>query len=151
MAVVNFKPILDMLDRAIRLDEGKAWIYAIDKETQGHIIQMNTKDQLEEQGIFSDGTPTGEYSFVTVGYKIQKGDRYDHMTFKDTGGFYDSFRVDVDKNGLVIDADGQVSADTNLFKVYGEDIAGLTDENVKFLIEIVAEKYIEYVKRELLS
>ena len=140
-----------MLDRAIRLDEGKAWIYAIDKETQEHIIQMNTEDQLEEQGIFSDGTPTGEYSFVTVGYKIQKGDRYDHMTFKDTGGFYDSFRVDVDKNGLVIDADGQVSADTNLFKIYGEDIAGLTDENMKFLIEIVAEKYIEYVKRELLS
>lgn len=151
MAVVNFKPVLDMLDRAIKLDEGKAWIYAIDKETKEHIIQMNTEDQLEEQGIFSDGTPTGEYSSVTVGYKIQKGDRYDHITFKDTGGFYDSFRIDVDKNGLDIDADGQVSADTNLFKVYGEDIAGLTDENMKFLIEIVAEKYIEYVKRELLS
>ena len=151
MSVVNFKPVLDMLDRAIRLDEGKAWIYAIDKETKEHIIQMNTEDQLEEQGIFSDGTPTGEYSPVTVGYKIQKGDRYDHITFKDTGGFYDSFRVDVDKNGLNIDADGQVSADTNLFQFYGENIAGLTDENMKFLIEIVAEKYIEYVKRELLS
>jgi hypothetical protein len=112
---------------------------------------MNTEDQLEEDGVFSDGSSTGDYSDLTETIKRSKGQRYDHMTFKDTGGFYDSFRVQVDTNGFVIDADGQVSGDMNLFDFYGDNIAGLTDENMKFLIEIVAENYIKIVTDELLS
>lgn len=115
------------------------------------IIQMNTEDQLEEEGVFSDGTPTGDYSPLTVFIKRQKGQRFDHITFKDTGDFYDSFRVEVDKNGFTIDANGQVSADRNLFQFYGENIAGLTRENMDYLVEELTKKYIEIIKHELLS
>ena len=75
---------------------------------------------------------------------------HDHMTLKDTGQFYDSWEVRVDRSGLDIDADGQVSADTNLFTIYGENILGLTDENMQFFIEMVKENYIKIVMNELL-
>jgi hypothetical protein len=112
---------------------------------------LNTELQLHEEGVFSDGSSTGDYSDFTVTIKRSKGQRYDHMTFKDTGGFYDSFRVQVDTNGFVIDADGQVSVDRNLFEFYGENIAGLTDESMNILIEILIENYIKIVTDELLS
>lgn len=150
MSVVDFSRVFNVLDRAINLDTDKVWLISIDEETKEHIIQMNTEDQLEEDGLFSDGTPTGDYSPLTILYKRRKGDRYDHMTFKDTGQFYDSWEVRVDRSGLDIDADGQVSADTNLFTIYGENILGLTDENMQFFIEMVKENYIKIVMNELL-
>ena len=150
MAVVNFNRVYEVLDRAKSIDAGEVWTIAIDQETKEHIIQINTEDQLEEDGLFSDGTPTGEYSPLTIFYKRRKGDRYDHMTFKDTGQFYDSWEVRVDRDGLDINADGQVSADTNLFSVYGNNILGLTDENMFFFIEMVKENYIKIITNELL-
>jgi hypothetical protein len=149
--MIDLSKIYRVLDRAKALDEKRVFVKSIDDETKEHIIQMNTEDQLEEDGVFSDGSSTGDYSDLTETIKRSKGQRYDHMTFKDTGGFYDSFRVQVDTNGFVIDADGQVSGDMNLFDFYGDNIAGLTDENMKFLIEIVAENYIKIVTDELLS
>lgn len=150
MSVVDFSRVFDVLDRAKNLDTDKVWLISIDEKTKEHIIQMNTEDQLESDGVFSDGTPTGKYSPLTILYKRAKGDRYDHMTFKDTGQFYDSWEVRVDRDGLDINADGQVSADTNLFTIYGNDILGLTDENMFFFIEMVKENYIKIITNELL-
>lgn len=150
MGVVNLSRVFEVLDRAKNLDKDKLWRLAMDDEIQEHIIQMNTEDQLEEDGVFSDGTPTGEYAPTTIFYKRRKGDRYDHITFKDTGNFYDSWIVRVDKTGFTIDADGQVSADTNLFTIYGENILGLTDENMEFFIKMLTENYIKILLHELL-
>ena len=149
--MIDFTRVYDVLTRAKELDDGRIFVKSMDDEMKEFVIQMNTEDQLEEDGVFSDGTPTGEYSPLTVFIKRQKGQRFDHITFKDTGGFYDSFRVEVDKQGFTIDADGQVSADRNLFKFYGENIAGLTRENMDYLVEELTKKYIEIIKHELLS
>lgn len=147
--MIDFTKVYRLIDSALYLDENTAWIFAFDNETKEHIIWLNTEYQLHEKGLFSDGTSTSDYSPVTVRYKIQKGQRYDHMTFKDTGGFYDSFFVRVDANGFIIDADGQVSSETNLFDVYGQNIAGLTDENMDWLVEVLTEKYLIYAKKQL--
>jgi hypothetical protein len=149
--MIDLSKIYRVLDRAKALDEKRVFVKSIDDETKEYIIYLNTELQLEEEGVFSDGSSTGDYSDLTVTIKRSKGQRYDHMTFKDTGGFYDSFRVQVDTNGFVIDADGQVSADMNLFEFYGENIAGLTNESMNSLIEILIENYIKIVTDELLS
>lgn len=150
MGTVNLNRVFEVLDRAKNLDTDKLWTVAMDEEIQDHIIQMNTEDQLEEDGVFSDGTPTGDYAPTTISYKRRKGDRYDHITFKDTGNFYDSWTVRVDKTGFDINAQGQVSADTNLFTIYGENILGLTDENMQFFIKMLTDNYIKILIHELL-
>jgi len=147
--IFDVSKILDLLDQVIRLDEDEAWFFVIDKETKDQIIQMNTEDQLEEDGVFSTGERTGDYADSTKMYKRSKGQRLDHITFKDSGAFYNSWVVEVDSKGFTIDADGQVSADTNLFKFYGEDILGLTDENRKHIIDIITGKYIEFIYQKL--
>lgn len=149
MGILDFTPIFDLLDNAIHLDEDEAWIFVIDQETKDHIIQMNTEDQLEEDGIFSTGESTGEYAPTTQMYKRRKGQRFDHITFKDTGAFYNSWVVEVDSKGFTIDADGQVSVDMNLFTFYSEDILGVADKNKPFLVDIIVAKYIEFINMKL--
>lgn len=147
--MINFDPIYDMLDRIDSLNEDEAWILVIDAETQDFIVEMN-KHQLFEEGRFSDNKDTPDYSPITVVYKIMRGDRYDHMTFKDTGEFYESFHVIVDRSGFEIMANGQVSGDTNLFEVYGENILGLTADSLEKLKELILIKYVDYIREKLL-
>jgi hypothetical protein len=145
--MIDFSNVYKLIDNALSLDDSKVWVLAIDSEVKEHIIQMNTEDQLEEDGFYSDGIKTDDYSPFTVSLKINKGQRYDHMTFKDTGKFYDSWTIDVDKNGLEIDADGNVEAGKNLFDMYSENILGLTEENKGYLVEILTQKYIEIINQ----
>ena len=148
--MIDLSKIYRVLDRAKALDEKRVFVKSIDDETKEFIVYLNTDIQLKGDGVFSDGSSTGEYADSTVKRKRSKGQIYDHMTFNDTGAFYESFRVKVDTNGFIIDADGQVSADWNLFEYYGENIAGLTDESIASLIEILIENYIKIVTDELL-
>jgi len=120
------------------------------------IIALNTdapKDgQLFEKGIDSRGISLesigGPYSPFTIEVKLQKGQRVDHVTLKDTGEFYESFRVQVDKDFFTIDAN-PMKDDTNLFTEWGEDILGLTDENLQILINSARQQLTEIIRRRL--
>jgi len=102
------------------------------------IIDLNTQEQLFEQGIDSKGRSLGEYSIATIEGtrnflgKKQKGQRFDHITLKDTGDFYKSFAVQLEGTTIRITADGQ-KEDTNLFQEYGIDIVGLTEDSMSVL------------------
>jgi hypothetical protein len=102
------------------------------------IIDLNTQEQLFEQGIDSKGRSLGEYSIATIEGtrnflgKKQKGQRFDHITLNDTGAFYRSFAVQLEGNTIRITADGQ-KEDTNLFQEYGIDIVGLTEDSMSVL------------------
>lgn len=145
----DFSPIDNLLIQAKLLNEVNAWFYAIDKEVQDEIIRLNTEDQLYSDGIDSLGRELGQYSPLTVILKRAKGQRFDHITLNDEGDFYESFKVTVQRDGFTIDANDSGKYDEPLFKVWGVDVAGLTDENIGFLSEIIKEKYIEYVKKQL--
>ena len=108
------------------------------------IIDLNTIDQLYNEGIDSKGIQLGEYTNYTKSLKQVKGQRTDHITLKDTGVFYKSFKVALIGNAINISADAQ-KEDTNLFKEYGIDIVGLTEDSMS----VVATKALQLIKIKL--
>lgn len=118
---------------------------------EAQIIDLNQK-QLYEQGIQADGTPTGEYSKVTVNYYKPlaqaegRDGRTDHVTLKDTGHLYDSMEVVAVKEGITI-----VSDDENgvFEKMKVEDALGLTAESISEIIPEIRSELIDRVKKAL--
>jgi len=115
-----------------------------DEEFQRFIIDLNTEEQLFEEGIDSLGSSLGDYTDFTKTVKSIKGQRTDHITLEDTGEFYKSFAIKVQNGGFLITADGQ-KEDTNLLEEYGKEILGLTDENLQIVIDAIKEKLIPII------
>lgn len=142
MALEN---ITKFLDNIINLDQDLIIGNILkDKDFQRFIIDLNTEEQLFEQGIDSLGVSLGEYSDFTKAVKKVKGQRLDHITLEDTGEFYKSFAIKVQNGGFLIVADGQKD-DTNLFEEYGKEILGLTDESLQIVIDAIKEKLIPII------
>ncbi len=97
------------------------------------IVETNIH-QLYEQGVDSEGKPTGEYSESTIKRKKAKGQKYDHITLKDTGTFYRTIRLNPEgKNRFEITTDYDVWK-KGLQKRWPKAL-GLTEENMKGLVE----------------
>lgn len=139
-----------LAQRVSTMDEGLIFeIVFNDERIKNEIIRLNTEEQLFERGIDSRGISLGEYSPTTIELKKKKGQRYDHITLKDTEDFYKSFRVSVNRVVIEIIAD-PFKDDTNLFDDFGEDIVGLTDESKEKLKEMAIVKYLEYWNANIL-
>ena len=132
------------------LSDAVAWYDGMDYNTIKLILDWIQKDQLTGKGIDSDGDELGTYSFLT---EILSGGRKkfgDHYTLNDTGAFYRGMFVVVLRDSFVVDSDEAVKEDgTNLFYKYGDNIVGLTDENMAKLQAVLRDKYIEFAKRML--
>jgi len=147
--VIDYSPITDILDRAQRLNESDAWLFAFShKDLSEEIIRLNTENQLFEEGIDSEGRDLGEYRPFTIEVKRKTGLPWDHVTLYQTGEFYASFRVTYDANGFSIDADGDKS-DKNLFEVFGENITGLIPFNMQRIKTLILRYYAEYYEETL--
>lgn len=149
--VVDFTRLDKLFSALDNLNEDQIWLFAVDKDVQDEIIRINTEDQLEEEGIDSLGRKLGDYAPSTIAYKRRKGQRYDHVTLKDEGDFYNSFNVKVNVNEIIIDADDSSKYNKPLFEVWGVDVLGLTDDNMNYIKEMILENYIKFVLNELLS
>ena len=117
-----------------------------DSRLKEYYIELN-QEQLYEHGTDSNGNEIQPaYTFATVFIKRSKGQKADHVTLKDTGKFYKSFRIGIYSEGFIIDADGQKD-ETNLFDKYGIDILGLNAVNQwqfnQILIREIREKVIQ--------
>lgn len=139
------------LDRVINLDADVIISNILrDAEFQRFIIDLNTEEQLFDQGIDSLGASLGDYAATTIEGtanfegKKDKGQRFDHITLKDTGDFYKSFAIKVQNGGFLIVADGR-KEDTNLLEEYGKEILGLTDGNLQIVIDAIKEKLIPII------
>ena len=130
----------------ISLNDETMWFEVIDREAQFEIIRLNTEDQLYDDGVRSDGTLLPDYSQRSV---EEFGKPEGHIRLKDTGAFYQSFRVKVDKYGFFIAADDVGDYDEPLTDVYGEDILGLTEENMIVLRNMLRDNYIKQVYERL--
>lgn len=149
--VVDFTRLDKLFSALDNLNEDQIWLFAVDKDVQDEMIRINTEDQLEEEGIDSLGRKLGDYAPSTIAYKRRKGQRYDHVTLKDEGDFYNSFNVKVNVNEIIIDADDSSKYNKPLFEVWGVDVLGLTDDNMNYIKEMILENYINFVLNELLS
>ena len=150
--MIDFTRLYRLYDNIRKLTDEKLWRFALnDRFTQDEIIRLNTIDQLFDEGIDSLGESLGVYQPFTIALKQKNGQPTDRVTLKDTGDFYKSFVVIVNADSFDIDADDFSKYDRPLFEVYGEDVAGLTDFNKQRIKEVILVKYIEYVRRTLLS
>jgi hypothetical protein len=128
-------------------------------DVQDYIIELNTEgedtSQLYELGVDSkgkslgDSSPFGGYSPFTKQIKASKGQRIDHITLKDTGEFYKSFKVIPNKKGFRITANPN-KEDSNLFQDFGVDIVGLTKENVFKLLDFIEPMFSKEFEKRLL-
>lgn len=150
--MIDFTRIYRLFDNGKKLTDEKLWRFALnDRFTQDEIIRLNTIDQLFDRGIDSTGASLGEYQPFTITVKQRKGQPTDRVTLYDEGDFYRSFVVIVNADSFDIEADDFSKYDRPLFEVYGEDVAGLTDFNKQRIKEVILVKYLQYVRRTLLS
>lgn len=124
------------------------------KDVQKQILDLNRWAQLFRKGINSDGVsladvrPKGGYTSYTIQLKRQKLQRTDHVTLRDSGEFYDSFRINASNDFFEIDADPNKDT-TNLFDEWGVDVLGLTDESKEILSNILIPLLQEKIKQKL--
>lgn len=139
-----------------------------DKRFRELAIQLNTMDQLYNKGIDANGEKLisaamekagrapGTYSQATIegtkDYegKADKGQRYDHITLSDSFMFYNSFVMRVTASGWKITAQ-TIKGDSDLLKVWGDQILGLTDENLQKLIDLSRLIIIPLIKKQILN
>ena len=133
-----------------RLDHLKTldfWVKIMSNpETKQFIIRLN-QNRLELYGTDINGNVIGYYSPTTEilsGGEKKAGKPYN---LKDTGYFYDSFKIDVFKNYIVIDADGL--KDNVDWSDPSEKVLGLADYQFKILKLYLVPKLIKEFKREL--
>lgn len=123
-----------------------------DNKVQNFIIELNTEgkptSQLYELGVDSEGNSLGEYSPYTIQFKIEDGQRFDHVTLKDTGDFYETFKVKPNKKGFELMANPNKD-DDNLFEIYGKEIVGLTKDNQKLLLAFVETDFNKELEKRI--
>ena len=113
---------------------GGQFISEIIRNHDWEIVEMNTQEQLFEQGITATGISIMDYmpyAPMTVDIKKIKGQPYDRVTLRDEGDFQNSFEVETDHEKMTIVATDR-KTDELLYK-YGDEIMGLTDKNVERL------------------
>lgn len=124
----------DMAKRVEAFDPNREAIIAA-VPAKAEIIDYNVEDQLYERGIGSKGKSIGDYQPYTKERKQIKsslgiGDgRIDHVTLRDEGDFQRSFDVKFKEYEFEI-----VATDDKTEKLqqnWGDDILGLTDENLQ--------------------
>lgn len=125
----------------------------IDSEVQELIIELN-QAQLFELGEDSEGkrlwsfSPSQPYSPYTIKLKEAKGQPTDRLTLRDTGKFYESFRIMVGRDEFIIDANGQKD-NSNLFDEYGDNILGLNKFSMEELVERLLSGTVFYLREKL--
>jgi hypothetical protein len=130
---LDYKKIFD-IDLFELLDE----VFKINS-VQQEVIRLN-QEQLYS-GIDSQDklihTISGHpYALKTIWIKRKKGQKTDVVTLKDTGEFYESFRVRITENGYEILADFE-KADENILDNFTNefDFLGLINESLQELVD----------------
>lgn len=135
------KRLFDLAQNTKRLTPGRLFVLTFkDQRNKEIIIQLNQEFQLE-LGVLADDRQLPFYSEVSQSVYGKPNSRW---TLKDTGEFYESFRViNVSQSGLVIDADDE-KEDKRLSE-YGA-ILGLNDANMARLSNLVIPTVRRYLK-----
>lgn len=126
------------------------------------LIELNQKEQLQE-GIDATGkrirTISAEeqgggnvYSLFTINERNKKGLQINNVNLRDTGAFWNTFRVVNVSNGWDIVADYDIHSSSildNFDKKY--DFTGLTAENLDYFVNMVVLPELKIEVRRLLG
>ncbi len=139
---------LDRLRNKLKqFDDGlQELIEKIVRDNEHIILDMNTEDQLYEQGIDRQGQSiqekSGGYAPLTIQIKRMKGQPTNRVTLRDEGDFHRSFYIEYHSDGFEIKASDWKTEE--LKHQWGSSILGLTDKNFQ-------EFLTDYVKPEIES
>jgi hypothetical protein len=127
-------------------------------EFKEFIIDKN-QEQLYDSGIDAKGKKIRTYRAgkgfpyapYTVAQKVIRNEKVNIVTLKDTGEFYESFKVISESEYVVINADFE-KPDGNISKNLDiTNVMGLTSENKELLIEKLKPVFIREFKEKLFS
>ncbi len=132
-------------------------------EFRSFIVLMNTegvgsiKGQLFDLNINSEGVALssigGDYSKTTLALSNTPKKSKSSINLIDTGEYYESFRVDIGSlkdDFFTIDSDPEKD-NGSLFDRWGEDIEGLTEENLGHLADKILEAFVPLFLEEILE
>lgn len=137
---------------ALKGQQDKTFKLVLDNQTiKKLIVFLNTEKQMGEKHV--DGLGNELFNVFTNRNYYSKNDPKGRAgqpyTLKDTGDFWKTFKVAVEKGRILIDANPLKDSD-NLFDAYGQDIVGLDDESLQTLINEALEQFINWYTRNLL-
>jgi hypothetical protein len=115
------------------------------------IIFLNTSRQLGSKNVDSLGNAlTNRFSGRTT-YSLfdKKGRGGQPYKLFDTGDFWKTWEVEIDKGFISIKSDPRKGED-NLFEMFGAEIEGLTDDSLKILIKEAYELYVKWFEKQVL-
>ena len=123
------------------------YVEEVIRDNEQIIINLNRQDQLYNKGITStskDISSYRPYKSLTIKIKQEKGQPTDRVTLRDRGDFYEGFYVRYFEAGFLINSTDEKTK--KLKAKYGEDIFGLTNENLsnllhKEIIPILIKQY----------
>ena len=142
----------------------------VEKELKEFILDLNRIEQLFKKGVDSNDTRLeligGGYSACTIDLKSARGIPTDRITLFYNGDFYETFFLRINKNSFIIDADtikistgltqqeincwGDSSEPFDLRDRWGDDITGLTDDNLSKLAGRLTPLFVEYIQANIL-
>lgn len=107
------------------------------------MVDLNIDTQLDELGVFSDGSKTPDYSPYTIEMKKSEGKLYSHMNFDDTG----ETRESID---YIFDGELKVQYEDR-FDLVGErgEVFGLTDDSIDYLKPEITENLQDFILSKL--
>ena len=133
-----------------RLEKLKAvnfWVKLMSNpDTKQFIIRLN-QNRLELFGTDIDNNVIGYYSPTTEILSGGEKKTGTHYTLKDTGYFYDSFKIDVFNDYIVIDADGL--KDNIDWASESEKVLGLAEYKFGILNTFLVPKLINIIRNEI--
>jgi hypothetical protein len=155
---------MDKLDSLIKatskLDIGESIFFIIKKnnDVKRYILSLNQFEQLYDEGIDADGQKLttykafgrNAYSLRTIVLKRASSLPDDRVTLFQTGRFYRSWKVAVERDSFEITANfdvhgaGKIAENINI-----ENILGLTDESHDKLIDKLRPIVVEYIREVL--
>ena len=91
------------------------------------------------------------YGNYTIQQKQLKGQPTDRVTLKDTGKFYDTFKVGVQSEYAEIKANFKVHGEDISLNVDTDNVLGLQAENMPLLIQKIKPYFIKEFKEKLLG
>lgn len=118
------------------------------KDNEDFIIALNYEDQLYDKGIDRDGKKlTPPYAESTVKRKKRKNQPTGRVTLRDENVFHQSFYIYYGTDNFQIMTTDPI--EPILTYRYGEELLGLTDENLQYVTEKFVAPAILEKMREL--
>lgn len=141
--------VKNILDKAAKLDEGKAFVFAVNAKVKELIKDLNTEDQLGKDGIDALGDTLGEYAPFTVQKRSELGLQTNHIDFKVTGDYWASWNITVNRQAITITVDRERFSELVNDLGFAPEHVGLTDKNLNVLAAAMLTRYQLYIKKQL--